>query len=532
VTTEPSPHTVPEPSSTGRPPIEVPRFGIHEVVLYAPAISTDPFAAAPHARFRHEAGPELVVAGFFDGAGTYRLRFSPSETGRWTYAVDPGELALRGDLTGELHCLPSTRRGPIRPALPGHHFAFASGERAFVLGNTAYNLIACYRRSPEEARAFVDYYAQRNVNWCRFFLQQTSWDSHGHVVWPWGGTAEEPDFASFDLETFRAAEAVVELLAARSCIASVILLHPSDAVFHTRDKESLRALFRRYFRYAVARLGAYANVVWNVANEWERQLVLDAGDVEILGGALAQLDPYRRPIAVHHHARFEFPTRPWVAMASMQHRGLPHEINRVAIVNRYFGKPVLNEEYGYEGDNLAPPNDPVNVRRDHWALTMAGAYGTYGDKTKGPKIGAYFSSTLKDSVGATAPDTLRHIPVLMSRTRYWEMAPMNELLSGCLAEEVFCLARPGEEYLVYMTVGQDIGLDLSHVTTPVLRCEWWNPRSGEVGATFDRPRDDGQRRWGSRAVRAAVVFTPPDYVQDWVLRVTVPPADLERLTSR
>ncbi len=189
------------------------------------------------------------------------------------------------------------------------------------------------------------------------------------------------------------------------------------------------------------------------------------------------------------------------------------------MANRYFGKPVLNEEYGYEADMLGPPNDPANVRRDHWALTMAGAYGSYGDKTKGPKVGVYFTSTLKDSAGAMVPDILQHVPRLMARVPYWEMAPLNELLSGCIREEVFCLARPGSEYLVYMTVGQNVGLDLSHVSGGTLRCEWWNPRTGEVGAPFERPRFDGPRKWGSGAIRTPVVFAPPDYEHDWVLRV-------------
>jgi hypothetical protein len=182
---------------------------------------------------------------------------------------------------------------------------------------------------------------------------------------------------------------------------------------------------------------------------------------------------------------------------------------------------VLNEEYGYELDVLGPPNDPVNVRRDTWALAMAGAYAAYGDKTKGPKVGAYFSSTLKDSAGAVVPDVLRHLPALMRRVPFWAMAPANEALSGCVREEVFCLARLGEEYLVYMTVGQSVGLDLSHVDAPTLRCEWWNPRTGEVGEAYERSRFPSERPRGSGGLLQPVVFAPPDYEHDWALRVTV-----------
>ncbi|MGH2370222.1 MAG: DUF4038 domain-containing protein [Chloroflexota bacterium] len=500
----------------------VERYGLFEAGWRAESLPADPFGVEWQGRFVHEGGEAWQVPGFYDGEGTYRLRFMPARPGTYRYEVEaPGELRLTGELSGEFECAPSGARGPLRQAPETHHFQYASGERAFILGNTAYNLVAAYLRAPDEARDFVAYYAQRNVNWVRFFLQQVTWDSHGYVVWPWGGTPEAPDFTTYRLETFQAAEAVIELLAEHGCTASVILLHPADTVFDGR--QDLVSIFRRYVRYAVARLGAHANVVWNIANEWERRFVLTAQDVEAIGSYLQTIDPYAHLTSVHHYGRFEFPRRPWVDMSSMQHRGLPHEINRVAVANRAFGKPVLNEEYGYEGDTIAPPNDPVNVRRDHWALTMAGAYGTYGDKTKGPKIAAYFSSTLGDSVGAVVPDTLRHIPTLMARTRYWELQPMNELLSGCLPQEVFCLARPGAAYVVYLAVGQNVSLDLSHVDAETLRYSWWNPRTGEVGPTVERPRHERERRWGSAAIRAPVLFSPPDYEHDWVLHVDAEP---------
>jgi hypothetical protein len=510
-------------STPARAPLAVPPvplYGLHELAFEAREPAADPFGVALDVRFRDDAGRELLVPAYYDGGATYRARFSPPAPGRWRYAVDAAEgsaRALAGPTEGEVHCVAAGTRGPLQRAAEPHHLVYASGERAVILGNTAYNLLACYRRAPDEARAFVAYYAERGFNWVRFFLEQTTWDSHGHVVWPWGGTPERPDFGTFDLDHFRAAEDVLRLLDAAGCTASVILLHPSDPVFRGRD--DLVPPFRRYIRYAVARLGAFSNVVWNIANEWERERVLTTDDVEALGSYLAAVDPYQRLTAVHHYARFEFPEAPWVDVASMQHRGLPYEINRVAVANRCFGKPVLNEEYGYEADVLAPPNDPANVRRDHWALAMAGAYGTYGDKTKGSKVGAYFSATLEDSIDAVVPDALQHLPRLMARVPYWQMVPLNDLLSGCIREEVFCLARPGHEYLVYMAVGQNVGLDLSHVSGGALRGEWWNPRTGEVSTPFERPRFEGQRPRGSGAIRTPVVFTPPDYEHDWVLRV-------------
>lgn len=472
--------------------MSIPQFGLFETTLRMSKAPDDPFhqdvfATCSFSGASADASRSVRVPLFYDGDGTYRLRFFPEIPGSWRYALAPTYgLTLDGDTEGEFECVPSVARGPLRRAEEPHHFQYANGERAFILGNTAYNLVASYQRSPEEARQFVAYYAARGFNWFRFFLQQVTWDSHGFVVWPWGGTPEAPDYATFNLALFHAAEDVIRLLGEHDATASVILLHPSDPVF--RGQPNLLPIFQRFVRYATARLSAFSNVVWNIANEWQRELVLSAAEVEALGRTLEEADPYRRLTSVHHHGRFEFPRSPWVDMASMQHRGLPAEINRVALLNRQFGKPVLNEEYGYERDNLGPPNDPVNVRRDTWALTMAGAYASYGDKTKGSKVGVYFSSTLKDSVGAVVPDMLRHLPALMARVPYWEMHPANEALSGCIREECFCLAKLGEQYLVYMTVGQNVSLDLTHVDGGTLKCEWWNPRTGEVSAQFTRLR--------------------------------------------
>jgi Putative collagen-binding domain of a collagenase len=84
--------------------------------------------------------------------------------------------------------------------------------------------------------------------------------------------------------------------------------------------------------------------------------------------------------------------------------------------------------------------------------------------------------------------------------------------------------RPGQAYLVYMTAGQDVSLDLSHVTSGALRGEWWNPRTGEVGPVFERSRFEAGRTGGSASVREPVAFAPPDGAQDWALYLTAVPA--------
>ena len=497
---------------------EVELYGVFELAHQQRA-QGNPFQAEMEGLFLHEAGQRLRLEGFYDGDATYRLRFMPTAPGIWRYRVNlAGRLVERG----AIRCVPSQATGPLRqdPEHP-YHFLLANGAPFYPLGNTAYNAIVAYRHDRPAFVRFLDYYAARHFNWMRFFLHQTTWPTLGDVIWPWGGSPEEPDFAAFNLDTFSETEGVIRELGARGMIASVILLHPHDASLRQAGPDVMHVC-KGLFRYAVARLGAYWNVVWNVANEWQRGLTLSYDELDELGWYLHTVDPYQRLTACHHYGRFEFYDKAWTDMSSLQHRGLPHEVNQWILQNRCFAKPVINEEYGYEGDNHGPPNDPDNVRHDHWAIAMAGGYGTYGDKTKGPKVAVYFSSVLEDAIGTVVPDMLQHLHAFMEGIGYRQMAPANTLLSDCDPQQAFCLANPGQEYVVYLVRGQPFRLNLTHAQG-TLSARWYNPRTGEYLAedplTILQSPENGDSRitWQNISRSHHIRFRPPDRRNDWVL---------------
>lgn len=485
-------------------------YGIYEKELRLEAVG-NPFDLPVRGVFTRD-GQRLAVDGFYDGGGAWRLRFMPTAVGRWQVRVFVGDRPAGSDA---FDCAPSDLPGPLR-ADPQHpyHFRHEDGSRLYVMGNTAYNAVCACRNARSSFLRFLDYYVERRFNWFRFFLQQTTWPTTGGVVWPWGGTPAEPDFATFDLETFRCAEAVVRELAARRAIASVILLHPHDEALQRSGADRV-PVCARYVRYAVARLGAHWNVVWNLANEWQLGSLFTYDEMDELGRILHAIDPHQRLTSCHHYGRFEFHEAEWTDMSSIQERGTPFEINRCILQNRLFGKPVLNEEYGYEGDNHCPPNDPENVRRDHWAIALAGGYGTYGDKTKGPKIAVYFSSVLEDAVGTSVPDQLRHLHLFFSAIPWWTMEPANSLLVG--GDGVFCLARPGHEYVVYSVGGGAFTLNLTHATGR-LAAVWMDPITGARREAAELDLRWPQER-SSVHGRSSVRFEPPQQGSDWVLHL-------------
>lgn len=503
---------------------EVLRYDVFEAAIHSTRECDNPYAVDITGVFRDEQGNTLNVTGFYDGADCYKVRFMPECVGCWDYSLQLNGCTVKED---RFLCRNSEIKGPLRqdPVYP-YHFVFSNGLPFYMMGNTAYHAILSYRQHKEEFCNFLDYYQQRRFNWIRFFLLGASKSNLDDEIWPWGGTSAQPDFARINQKTFRDAEGVIQELTRRNMIASVILLTSPSLAGFSASSDKLKAC-KDYFRYAVSRLGAYWNVVWNVSNEWNKFGINSVEEIDELGEYLHSIDPYRRLTACHHYARFEFFDRDWTDMSSLQHRGLPCEINRVILQNRIFNKIVLNEEYGYEGDNNRPPNDADNVRHDHWAIAMAGGFGTYGDKTKGQGTGAYFSARLADAAGTEAPDKLRFLPSFMENTGYQSMTPANAYLSSCNPEEVFCLAEIGREYIVYLVRGQTFKLNLSHAR--LLKACWYNPRSGEYLTAWEirvpqsmlevPMENEGDKGWYKMYKEQNISFTPPDCENDWVLHL-------------
>ena len=90
------------PSSATHGSIE--QWGLFELALPGPS-GGNPFKEVTfNAGFTLE-HRTVQVKGFYDGDGTYRVRFMPDAPGRWTYATDSSAHELAGH-TGDFTCTP------------------------------------------------------------------------------------------------------------------------------------------------------------------------------------------------------------------------------------------------------------------------------------------------------------------------------------------------------------------------------------------------------------------------------------------
>jgi hypothetical protein len=116
------------------------------------------------------------------------------------------------------------------------------------------------------------------------------------------------------LAFFQHLERHVRDLRALGIEADVVLFHPYDRWgFATMDAAS----DARYLRYTVARLAAYRNVWWSLANEWDLMRKTVA-DWDRFFQITQTCDPYQHLRSIHNCNELFDHSKPWITHASIQ----------------------------------------------------------------------------------------------------------------------------------------------------------------------------------------------------------------------
>ncbi|MFJ4029085.1 DUF5605 domain-containing protein [Paenarthrobacter sp. NPDC089989] len=133
----------------------------------------------------------------------------------------------------------------------------------------------------------------------------------------------------------------------------------------------------RYVRYAVARLASFSNVWWSLANEHDVMVMKTEDDWERLGTLVKESDPADHLRSIHHCLEFYDHKRPWITHASIQNT----EVERTEEWRKRWGKPVVIDECGYEGNLQYPWGDLTaqELTRRHWAAAVRGGYAGHGE---------------------------------------------------------------------------------------------------------------------------------------------------------
>ena len=87
-----------------------------------------------------------------------------------------------------------------------------------------------------------------------------------------------------------------------------------------------------------------------------------------------------------------------------------------------------------------------------------------------------FYRTTYDYEGAVS---MKYLAAFFKNVKWWNMAPHPELVIEY--PQPFCLAKPGEEYVMYLRYGGvfKVKMDESAVSITYL-CQWYNPATGKL----------------------------------------------------
>jgi len=546
---------------------KIARWEAFEITLHSPKTWANPFLdVALCADFTDGTGAPLRVDGFFDGDGCWKIRFAPMREGAWQYQTFSNDESLHGQ-KGEFSCTPPISRGglTVNPAFP-RWFARADGEPGWIVNDGWYphplfgftlpfEGLEFPKPTEEDMRTYLKILGDHKVNMTievdQLYARQSKLED-ATFNWPWevvDAQTNRIDKNAFNLDFYRRMDRTLAYAKEQGVFYGFELLfdnsvsrvdewshHPlnrknggwldADAngtgwgVIFDLDNAEYVAAMERYLRYTVARFGAYWNVYWALGAEsgnlirnpvWDMDVQTLADWYGHWGDFVARRDVHGRlqaigdtgeQTALIYHPRNQFTiTQEHTSMDELQ----PFCDATNAFGERFwqYGRPSIIGEQDRHNCNKYDPE-----RKGYWVAFASGFYMGRVDRHFGvAENGRLIESDLFGLPGIPPiyPDLLRMTEfVEQSGIPYWRMEPCDAAL--LLSEgPVYCLAEPGETYLVYFAAGGSAKLNL-----PACRETWYNPRTGGW-------KHCPERKAGEHTLRA------PDE-EDWAVYLAALPA--------
>jgi hypothetical protein len=320
---------------------EVERWGIFEIELEGPSEGNPFIDVELRALFFREHRP-VEVNGFYDGEGRYRIRFMPDGEGEWQYTTLSNRPELDGR-TGAFRCVaPSAgNHGPVR-VRNTYHFGYEDGSAYFPVGTTCYAWAHQGDALEEQTLATLKNALFNKLRMC-VFPKDYAYNKNEPQLHAFEGTPNHWDFTRFHPAFFRHLELRIKQLMELGIEADLILFHPYDRWGYS---EMPAEADDRYLRYLTARLWAFRNIWWSMANEYDFMKSKTMADWDRFFRIVQENDPAQHLRSVHNGHVFYDHNKPWVTHCSIQSR----EPELTALWREQYHKPVVVDECSYEGN--------------------------------------------------------------------------------------------------------------------------------------------------------------------------------------
>lgn len=440
---------------------EVEQWGVYEIVLNGPS-DGNPFMDAELSAVFKNSNEIITVPGFYDGNGTYRIRFSPSVQGEWNYQTK-SNLDELSEKNGSFRCVTATENnhGPLK-VVNTYYLEYSDGSPFYSVGTTAYQWTSVKQNIQEKTLETLANAPFNKIRMCVFPKHYIYGNETEPWMYPFHRQNNQNDFTQPNFEFFQNLDHRVSQLMDMGIQADVILFHPYDSWGYSKMGKEMN---EKYVRYMIARLSAYRNVWWSLANEWDVPSIKDSIDWEGIGILLQKEDPHQRLRGIHNwydsEDHFYDHGRPWLTHVSTQ---TSQFYNAVRWREKY-QKPLLFDEMRYEGDVESGWGNMTGQKMASyfWMAGLSGGYPTHGDTYQN---NADDSTEVRwwakggELVGEST-ERIRFFNSFMEQAPVKEMNP--ELISGNnpenLEDNIYIFSKPGAYYMAY-TASKDKNIEI------------------------------------------------------------------------
>jgi Domain of unknown function (DUF5605)/Domain of unknown function (DUF5060)/Protein of unknown function (DUF4038) len=425
------------------------QWGIFEFSLKGPT-NGNPFLDTPFSAqftFDYADSSATEITGFYDGDGTYRVRFMPSSAGPCHY-VTRSRIPELDRKSGQFTVTkPSAKNhGPVH-VTNTFHFAYADGKPFKQLGTTCY---AWIHQDPSLEEQTLKTLASSPFDKIRFciFPKHYDWNTNEPLLYPFAGTPPRDwDFSRFNPKFFHHLEKRIADLRELGIEADLILFHPYDEGHWGFDRMT-SAQDDRYLRYVISRLAAYRNVWWSLANEYDFMKEKREEDFERFGQIVSTSDPYHHLLSIHNGKQLFNHTRPWITHASIQNGSAVEDSARAVLYRDAYRKPIVFDEVKYEG-NI--PKRWGNISAEElvfrfWQGTIAGTYVGHGETYLHPSDILWWSKG--GVLRGQSPPRLAFLRQVLEDSPAEGVEPIDKWQNSEYG------GQPGKYYLVYFGKSQ------------------------------------------------------------------------------
>lgn len=486
-----------------------------DIILTSDKEYTNPYLDVEiDAVFEHTDGTKIHLYGFWNGEDEWRVRFSPTKTGTWSYTITSSDAANTGlhNVSGKVEAVPNTgntdldRHGFVRISDNERYFTYDDGTPFYWLGDTnwqAPNYVSTTQCNYPDCKCQNQFQHEVNDRLDKgFTVYQTYFDSGENDGGGQLATTSEPSlwldkYNTINPDTFTdKIDGMFDYLADNGMVIALgygVHSHTVNGMGQEAVEQISRYLTARYASYPVVWITAQEITGEPHYNVWKASAeIVDKGD-----GYNHPQGAHMFPMDNNNAYSRDLDKQPWHEWWGLQNGHGPTQQGKDFYKSYWDNekvKPFLELEANYEDITCGGFNGYDASRISAWRTNLMGSYGfTYGTtgvwansySTAG-NMGWYGSFSFEPwYMGLDKPGSfeMTYLRKFFEYVRFYELIPRfnDTAYSNCTAEnKVVASTEDGKTYVAYF-YNKDLSTGLLSAlnTDEVYTARWYNPLTGK-----------------------------------------------------